>query len=156
MLQLIRDTLNNKPSAAIRAMIEGTKEQDLRDDFAIDANTYGNVSIEHPELCFGCFATCAVQKIAKRNLTVETIYSVGTRAEALGIYVFDLDAFEEAMDVLRVDDPLEMLHYFGLSDYIDQESLLPANPLPCLSTRNWREELPAYEKYAEQLEALGL
>jgi hypothetical protein len=152
MKRLIKDILNNKPSAAIRAMIDGLKEQSLRDNFVIDMSTFGGLSTRDYSLCVGCAATCAAQKIAKKNLTVQTISDVELRADALSFSCYDMAKFEKAVDRLRHGAVLPLFTYFNLSGYV----VIPPIRLPFLTTDDWQENLFPYEAYAEQLEALGL
>ncbi len=148
----IKDIIS-KPSEAVQAMIDGIKEQKKRKgEFRIYMNYYGHVDAG---ICCGCAATCAVQKIAKRNYKPTEILKRKDRAKALNLDMQDLDRFENAIDYLRMGTKISLMQYFGYSYHeltIDMKSI----ELPYLSEAPTNEQLKPYQQFAKALKKAGL
>lgn len=138
----------DKPSKAVRAMIEGLKKQSQREDFEVDMHHFGGSESFNSILCFGCAATCAAQEAFKKNLSADEISERKSRAIAYGVDIKSLADFEMAIDDFRAGN------YQALGKYY--EIRIPYFQLPALHTINWRSNLSEYEKYADLLEECGL
>lgn len=136
------------PSSAIRAMVNGLRNQSNRKDFVIDMGYYG---LEKGGLCFGCAATCAVQEAAKVNFTVVNIY-VGQQCETLDVDFEELNHFEGMLNSLRMGRWDHLIEYYDRKDLLDKLSNVH---LPAMENVTWRQCLVYYEELAERLEKLG-
>ena len=142
----IKDIIS-KPSQALKAMIDGLREQDARQDFKIDMGTYGWV--DPGKVCYGCAATCAVQKVTGINLDIASI-SLENQAHRLGVEESDLDDFQTAIDTARSGSMAELFNYFGI--FLDDMSQWDYRW--CLLTDTWKEEIYFVEAViAEMIEA---
>jgi hypothetical protein len=121
------------PSSAVRAMVNGLRNQDRRADFQVDMGSFGLV---HRGVCFGCAATCALQEATGRNFTVRDITE------------HCLSDWELMIDGLRSGFVKGLLNYYEV-DSFDFD-------LPYLSTENWRDNLEPYERLATYLESIDL
>lgn len=138
----------DKPSKAVRAMIEGLKKQSQREDFEVDMHHFGGSESFNSRLCFGCAATCATQEAFKKNLSADEISERKSRAIAYGVDIKSLEDFEMAIDDFRSG----LCH--ALEEYYEVD--IPYFQLPPLQTWNWESGLSEYEKYADLLEKHGL
>lgn len=161
-------------SQVVRAMVNGLKRYGDDPDFEIRMATYGAVqrTLEGREICMGCAATCAIQELAGVRFTPDDIEIVtGLSAEnafynhatATGWPIEEVDIFENAVDALRggnyfIHQAVRQLQrlgcQFSAASIVEEMSKLA--PLLELNDTSWREHLPAYEKFAERLEAVGL
>lgn len=135
-----------KPSEAVRAMVDGLRNQSNRSDFKVDMDTFGRYQ---GDVCFGCAATCAVQQATGINLVGEDVYRKSNRA---GIKEESLTNFEIAIDHLRKGHSHLFIHYFELPN---SRKLQYFGILPLMTTKNWEYVLWRYEEYAEWLEEQG-
>lgn len=150
-MKKVKDIIS-KPSEAVRAMVDGLKEASKRSDFIIDMNTFGN---NVGDICCGCAATCAIQKVFDYNFTAYNIYGKATKATALKADVNDLGHFESAIDELRTGYPRSILMYFHIKKQVIDDIISHPMPLPYMGCFSL-EELDKYEKFAEYLESKNL
>ena len=94
-MKTILETIRQKPSSAIRAMIDGLKKQSQREGFEVCMGTYGEY---RTGICFACAATCALQELAGVDFTDDMISTVGSRAAVTGFDPVELRKFELAMN----------------------------------------------------------
>lgn len=138
----IKVPIPSKPSILVRAMCDGLEELSKRCDFCVDMNTFGRIRKDYDRnltLCFGCAAACALIKLAKEE-PENYIRNNDSPATEL----------EMAIDRFRSGD------YFALFDiFTSLQVIEPKTKLQPLCTDSWKENLPAYKKYAEQLEKAG-
>jgi len=146
-MRLIKDIVP-KPSDAVQAMIDGLLEQDARKGFKVDMDTFGS---SMDGICYGCAATCAVQKIAGKDLPADVIGMAREEAEFLGFDLKDVIDFEFAIDDLRAGDTKGLSEYYDR--FISDELRYPEFSL---HSRDWREQLPAVQEYCNKLKAAGL
>lgn len=156
-MKTIRELTENKPSNAIFAMIEGLKEQSEREDFRIKMLTFGT---SNGDYCFGCAATCTIQKISKINLTIENINTKEERANALGFNLDELTIFEDCIDNLRNGTRLPAYVYYGYKNLLNfygiNDNIIPDEEMKTLNSWDWHENLQPYINYANKLKSLGL
>lgn len=138
----------SKPSEALQAMVDGLLEQSERPDFEVNMKVFGAVQ---GGICYGCAATCAIQKIAGRNLDIDSIDSSTLRAWTLGFLRDDMLAFESAINMARTGDMGELFIYFGFED-AGYWRFAGFN----LDNSNWREQLPAVRAHINSLKKRGL
>jgi hypothetical protein len=143
-----------KPSDAVRAMIDGLREHSKREDFKINMAYFGlkpTLSLlGDSNICYGCAATCALQKITGVTLVWETIEEVG-RVKAYDLQYGDMKTFEIAIDGLRCGELNSLFSYYG----VPQIRWFDFN-LPHLKTDSWEAGLPRYEKLYKKLIEKGL
>lgn len=137
------------PSSAIRAMINGLRNQSQRDDFSVDMLTFG---AHIGSTCFGCAATCAVQQATGINFTRDSIKSCVSKSKAVGVSPLHLQQFEYVIDDLRLGAIAPLFEYYDLD--IPRE--LICLDLPLMVNSTWEDSLPAYEALAAELEKSGL
>jgi hypothetical protein len=146
----IKETLK-KPSAALRAMVDGLNEQSQRADFGIDMDTFGQYDSKSKK-CFGCAATCAIQHIAKKDISSLDIENVCDRARILSFNEGELSYFEATIDNARVGYTRPLFDFFNMgSEYSGK-----FDDQFCLSSYYWKDEIPKVEKLISELEAVGL
>lgn len=139
-----------KPSAAVRAMIEGLKDYGNRKDFVVDMKSYGG-SIDGT--CFGCAATCACQKASGVDYNSKNINSEWDRSLVSDVSMADQYCFEACIDELRCGCPQGLMVYFNLPYCRDHGDIIAG----CrMDSENWRDMLPNYEQLADALEADGI
>ena len=150
-------TILGKPSSAIQAMVDGLRQQSKRKTFTVDMATYGDFDDED-KVCFGCAATCTVQRAMHKTFRNENIAMIEGRAEFLGADVNDLSDFENAIDNLRVADLFALFDYFNydtekeeLYDYLAELE----KELPVLGNSDWKKGLRKYAKVAKKLQKDG-
>lgn len=151
-----------KPSDAVEAMIKGLMRfgNDRVKWFKLDMKTYGRYS-ERTKLCYGCAATCTVMQGTGVKFDKETIIT-GHRHEALGTRGdADIEAFEDCIENLRLGLPFSLLNYYGFGS----SSLLAGwdifreimkFPLPVLTVKTWKKNLPRYKAFAKLLKKYNL
>ena len=158
----------SKPSEAIRAMIEGLKENSDREDFKIDMGSFGKT--DESNICFGCAATCTLQKLSGVKFTKENIFRADRRTIAINRHLSEGDIilskqlfnFESAIDGLRTGCYIDIIYFFELYDQFheartkDHELFKSYQSLPTLSTGSWMHNLAPYENFATELEKHGL
>ena len=97
-MESIRELIQSKPSIALQAMVDGLREQSKRKNFKVDMRTFGEGKyLNNPVMCYGCAATCTLQKIAGKNLTVDNINVNLDRAQFLKFELTELRRFEFAI-----------------------------------------------------------
>jgi len=158
-MKLIKEILDNKPSNAIYAMIEGLKEARGWDDFEFDMKTFGGYGYDQ-DICAGCAATCAVQKIAGKRLNTGNVFHIELRADRLGFNLRDLESFERSIDALSLGFAGNLYTLFEYFELEDDTALLDAAPglqmgLPELGNSFTDEDLEPYTKLADALKANG-
>lgn len=152
----IRETLK-VPSAAIQSVIDGLEHQSKRDDFKINMRTFGEVD---GNICFGCMATCSIQEVAKRNLSLDNIHHSLKRANALDMDQFEIIYFENAIDSLRCGRIGALMAFFG-HKYEDSPEIkaifthIQVNPFT-IHTNTWREEIHHLKTLIYKLQKIGL
>lgn len=149
-MRKIKDIIS-KPSEALQAMVDGLLEQNARPDFRIDMNTFGSFS-EMKHVCYGCAATCAVQKLIGVNFNKENI---NLRGLAVNIEHVDLSAFEWRIDMARMGLLRLLFLYFGFDDNILDIGSNLTTALFCLENHNWRQELPKVTAHIKLLQEEG-
>lgn len=141
-----------KPSDAIQAMIDGLLMYDKKKNFRVDMDTYGMVEFEGffgigRYVCVGCAATCALQLIADKSHTRDSIApSVVFRSRWLEFDVDETSDFECAIDDVRVglyDRLFKFYDSYPLPNQV-MEELIKFDAKP-LYTENWREHLNDYK-----------
>jgi hypothetical protein len=142
----IKDIIS-KPSEALQAMMDGLLEQAQRSDFKIDMLTYGKY--DENNICYGCAATCTVQKLLNKNLDKENI-DWDLHSEFFGIK--DIIEFERVMDWARVGDLRDLFYYFNLLDKFENDF----DDMFGLETDNWKRELPKVKELIKELKEKGL
>lgn len=145
-MQLIKDIVTT-PSAALQAMIDGLAEQSKRPDFEIDMRSFGR---SWGGICFGCAATCAIQKIGGKNLTEKYIRD---RAEFFGFGYGDMEFFEAAIDNSRAFNFTHLFIYYSKEK---PDFLLDYNANKCMTTANWQELIPTFQEIVDRLKSEGL
>lgn len=152
-----------KPSDAVQAMVDGLLEQSKRTDFAIEMTTFGMAT---KGVCFGCAATCTIQKMIGINFNNETIESRYNTVDKIlqtrwTGQPFELDhlgfrEFEIAIDNLR-KGYVDFLFKFYHVNYNEHElGEKYEKDLLYLTTGSWEEGLPRYQVLADKLRADGL
>jgi hypothetical protein len=144
-----------KPSDAVQAMIGGLKEYDADPNFSICMKSYGNSDASG--VCFGCAATCTIQHVFKYAFTPWQIKSTLRRAAAVNSDYSALNKFEFMINGLRSGDLHSLLYYYGINIYCSLELSELCNEwdalrhLYALSTHNWRERLPRWDRLVARL-----
>jgi hypothetical protein len=156
-----KERLNNKPSLAVKAMVIGLKEAPSLENFVVNMNTFGTAD-DDEDICYGCAATVAIQKIAGVRFNTSNIDSDVGKAVAVKTTSIDLIEFERAIDYLRNSNVYAFLHYFvdgytaeDLWDDWCKEELKRGQQLPRLRSDYKDEELADYEILASWLEDRG-
>lgn len=152
-----------KVSDALRAMVAGLLEQDAREDFNIDMGSYGKFTPlpkPYKGVCFGCAATCAIQKLVGKNFNSEYIRNNYTRALFLDIDHEELWQFEMAINSFRLYTDLRPLFefYYGEEDFKALKlpcSLVYGNNRLGMTNENWRDKLPVVNYIIAELKELG-
>lgn len=101
-----------KPSDALQAMLDGLREIP-GPNFKVDMLNYGHV---YGDICYGCAATCAIQKATEVRLTPYNIKKTPLRAEAYNVELIDLIDFESALDEARMGRIDDLLRYYGYTN----------------------------------------
>jgi len=141
-----------KPSDALQAMVDGLREYSARSDFRIDMDTFGMV---HNDVCFGCAATCAIQKATGKYL-LDLKYNrldglwYNIKAEFFAVSKSELVAFENAINAARLGDVSSLLAYYGIIDNCIFDSRFK------LLSDNWEQQLMAVVQVIAELRAVGL
>lgn len=149
----IREKCNNKPSVAIKAMIEGL-ETIPNGKFKIDMSVFGGSSNQY-NYCYGCAATCTIQQLfAVRFNSTQDIGRPWQRAEILSIHYLDLESFEHAIDKLRRINTIPLLQYFNSRNWFAQ-LLCWTVKLQELRDDNYKQRLAGYKKLAARLAFFG-
>jgi hypothetical protein len=146
-MKKIKDVIT-KPSEALQAMVDGLLEQSQRSDFKIDMNIFGKYD-SYDNICYGCAATCTVQKLLNKNLTKENI-NMNLHSEFYGIE--DICKFESVMNDARGGYLERLFEYFDLSDKFEDDF----DNRFWLETDNWQEELPEVNELIKELKEKGL
>lgn len=154
--KLIRNIIS-KPSEALQAMVDGLLKYSKRKNFRIRMSTFG--SIDHAPgnineyICYGCAATCALQQIANKDLNCGTnIGNQEVRARQLGFSIKDENEFEEAMDIARRGNTIDLFYYFRLAPPNNNNLVHPSYGL---QTSDWREQIPEVRRHIRALKAAG-
>jgi hypothetical protein len=155
----IKERLENKPSKAVRAMVEGLRDIKTRDDFEIDMSSYGD-SDEEGTICFGCAATVTLMRVTGVTFTPDTIGQDRVdRMIAMGMdptdtfSYYELQAFEMAINNLRLGNVYVFLR--GFLDSNTSRSLAEDITVPRLGDNYTIDQLANYEILANWLEARG-
>lgn len=143
----MRELCNGKMWVAVEAMITGLQTIP-GEKFYVNMNTYGEPSIRNPGVCFGCAATCAVQKLTGVMFEPDTISPSPIRLATIGAK--DLLEFEATIDALRSGHVDLLVMFFDAWDNITDKGVGAQlgeleSPLPPLENSNWRERLDDYK-----------
>ena len=90
-------------SAAIRLMVAGLREIP-NEDFVVRMSTFGVAGTREgsdKRICYGCAATCALQKLAGKRLDPDTVGVNYARSMILGFNNLEMIEFENVIDELR-------------------------------------------------------
>ncbi len=151
-MKTLKEHCGGKVSAAIIAMCDGLVEQDKRPDFAVNMNYFGMRPMSRTDLCYGCAATCAAQKLSGVNLTAGHIAVAKWRAQAMHLDEDDLEKFETAIDKFRRGYVRDLFNYFDATPLAE----LSSDEEWRLTNDSWERQLPEIRQYAAKLERLGL
>jgi len=149
-MESIKELIQSKPSIALQAMVDGLREQSKRKDFEIRMSTFGHSDNKY---CYGCAATCAIQKIANKNLSRENIIVYGQRAKFLNFDPIELNSFELAIDDARIGYLNRLFNFCGTAAALNKLSYYG---LFELSTNDWEEQLPKVELLIKELQTQNL
>ncbi len=147
-MQTLREKIKSMSGYDIvMAMINGLKKEHVK----ISMETFGDALYDKQNgfyICFGCAATNAVCEIAGRSYDYYNIFGP-YRSKFMGIERAFLDGFESAIDTLRRGDIVA----YNEDAVVCGFAILPVpeKELPVLLTENYKENLIAYEEYAETL-----
>lgn len=147
----IKETLK-KPSVALQMMMDGLIEQSKREDFEIDMHDFGRS--DGTKMCYGCAATCAIQKIAGKNLTVGNIAYSTDRAKYLGFRHNELRIFEDAIDQARKGDLYTLFEFFYSSDYLDDINIYQ-DRIYLRNAEDWEDKIPEIKRLIADLQKSG-
>lgn len=161
MLNITIEQLDKlKASEALRAMVDGTRDNAADPLFRIEMGTFGEKN--DAGICFGCVATCAIAKL-NNQLYSETVK--GLKPRHFHGFNFDfysrvqpsdlcqrLGDFESAIDSARVGDVFALFEFTGATI----EDVYRYDDRFSLDNDNWREELRKVEALIRELEAIGL
>lgn len=140
----------------VMAMIEGLENPTTRVDMAtygMAVDVWGKGKVIQKNVCFGCAATNTIAHIAGVTFTSDNIGDNDTRAEAVKSDKCFLDRFESAINLLRSAD----LHHYNTVAEMANIATIPDElmgerfNLPELTTESYKENLPAWLKFAEKL-----
>ena len=102
---------DHKPSRALQAMCDGLDAALRRDDFDVNMNTFGRVSV----ICYGCAATCTVLQAEgwKDGLDLQArVISLGGPDPKVNHV--DTWVFEQAIDSARYGILSRLAEYMGV------------------------------------------
>ena len=159
MTTTIRELVPNL-SSALRLIVAGLRDIP-GEKFIVRMRTFGAVleDDDGSEVCCGCAATCALQKLFNKRLSVNNISRASTRASFFDVSFNDLVTFEEVIERIRSksDHAVNIvLDYWNLSishcNYI--KDILAE--LPELTNYYKEADLIVYDKIANELEKIGL
>ena len=91
---MFKELCQNKPSVALKAMLDGTEEVYNSKDFEIDLMDYGQIKKKKLAVCM---ATCAVFKLTGKVYTKDNIEDCYERAKFLGVEYIELFKFQMAL-----------------------------------------------------------
>ena len=135
----------------IDAMITGLKKHSKRKDFEINMNTFGTIG---EEVCFGCAATCALQEITGKTITIKSVddYLNYDDIETCqffsnGITDGEIDRLENQIDSFRSGNPLGLMKICHVPvKYWEPISEVGTNAWE-LENHNWKTELHKVEAH---------
>ena len=154
----IAKTINNKPSIALQAMVDGLRFTDTQPQQQILMSTFGSVEgggISNLKICYGCAATWSIQNLTGRMLSTKEVEDLGIlRANntLCGWGTEEVAAFEEAIDCARVGELGALFDFCGVLKNHRPEFDDCFN----LSTDNWKRKIPAVEELIAELKDIGL
>ena len=135
-------------------MIDGLEKQSKRDGFEIDMESFAYYA---DDMCFGCAATCTVQKIAGTNLPADNAGAVDFQFEAVELgfdNLTELRDFENAIDDARRGILKSLYKFYEKKDVgIDIED--DDYELISMETHNWEEQIPFVEDTIIKLQEIG-
>jgi hypothetical protein len=133
----------------VLAMINGLKES----PYQINMMTFGDAeNTETGVVCFGCAATSCITKISGVTFTARNITNSEDRAQALSCQHSFIVSFEAAINELRsgwVGNYNKLASIYGFEELPVPED--DEDELPALTTSDWRDNIIAYEQWAETL-----
>lgn len=138
-------------SETLEAMIQGLLDADEDPNFEIDMMTFGTIDLDTRSKCFGCAATCTLQNLRGKPFAPKEIYDLARRAAALD-FTLNLKLFEEAVDCARRGDIAPLLDFFELRGEWQHDTDIDF----CLTSANWRSELPKVRALIERLKEAGI
>ena len=148
MIQTFKNKCDGKVSVALQAMIDGLHYQSQRKDFKIAMKSFGDFN-NNNGVCYGCAATCAVQKLSGVNFCDSSITGELTRAKFLDVNVHDLKDFEDAIDSARNGYLYELFVYMDQKESYDKSYDKDWE----LTTRDWGTELPKDQTFVNMLKS---
>lgn len=143
----ILKAIKSKPSIALQHMVDGLLKQSRRKNFRISMGTFGSGD---GKICFGCAATCAIQNIAKINLTPATIDYAWHRAERTNMDFNELDEFEGVINEARSG---HLKPLFRFCDIMDSPIAFEDNFN--LWDDDWKQQLPQVRETIAKLKKAG-
>ena len=144
----IFDALKGKPSTALQHMVNGLLKQSQRKKFEVSMGTYG---MARKGICYGCAATCTIQNIANKNLSVEFIKDHKKRAKELKIEEHEILRFEYVMNRARLGELFPLFTFCNMRENHHRDFDYRFS----LRDYNWEDELPKVRKTISQLRKAG-
>jgi hypothetical protein len=145
-------TIAPKPSDALQAMIDGLREQSTRQNFRVDMHTFGEYS-KNLGICYGCAATCAVQKLAGKNFEGSEIDFHPESARYLNLDKTQMVRFESAIDDARKCILEALFEFYEIQDVPD-EVVYPESTWT-LRNADWEMQLPRVQRYVDFIREQG-
>jgi len=144
----------DRPSQAVRAMIDGLLAADRREGFKVDMNTFERY---FEGICYGCAATCALQQMGGYPLIFDTSgvhrHVWATRREMMEQFVL----MESAIDFFRLGVIKNLLKFYGYNYLGWLKACADDAPEKLYMTNGtWRDQIPVAEQWVEFLESKGL
>lgn len=145
-------------SKALRLIVAGLREIP-NEDFRVNMLTYGATELNHKseEICYGCAATCTIQKLAGERLDSASINNSYSRATKLGFDPSELEIFERIIDQLRKGMlSISATRFFNISQ--EQENIVWGliSSFSGLTSNFTEDQLVELEVIATKLEEKGL
>ena len=150
-----------KASDAIQAMLDGLQELPSP-KFEVAMFTFGDAYYNGSSgcVCYGCAATCAVQKATDTLFDYDSIHKRTARAKAVEVDEADLRRFETAIDKFRCGVADSLLAYYGHNpaNFAEASDIAGRKVAWYLTDSNYNEpnELVYIHKYRDYLISLGL
>lgn len=110
----IKQTVNRKPSVAVRAAIHGLQTARVNPNFVLHMGTYGDVADKEKNICFGCMATVTLQSIANTAFDIRSVGFTSTRAAACDANHNEVLDFEWAINQLRLGGTFPLYRFCEL------------------------------------------
>lgn len=144
-MRKITDVIS-KPSEALRAMVDGLIEQSKRKDFVIDMINWGS---KVNGVCYGCAATCTIQKLAGVNFDSDEIGDTETRAVVLGFDRDELNNFENSIEDVRSGLVLSLFIFFDMPPKNEYDNRW------YMHDDDWLSQIPVIEATIKEMQEAG-